>query len=801
LLCSRGASAQAQSAAPSCSPQAQAPSPLTAQDYARAEKLLFWNVSSLFEAGIRHQNSQLIFNADVTPHWLDAETKKTDKFWYRNQTPNEAEFILVDPEKGSRQPAFDHSRLAAALSKASAKSYSANELPFASFNFVDAGRAIQFDLGPDRWTCTLSSYDCQRSGAAPHPSPAEVPSPDGRWSAFLRDHNLFIREVATGKESQLTTDGEKYFDYASSPDSRQTAVSDLVSGKPMPPEVVWSPDSKRLVTYRLDQRKVKELYLVQSVTPNGSVRPILYTFRYPEPGDKDVAMAQFMVFDVETKDKVVLDTPSEIVDYISPIMAQWVWWSEDGARVYFIEKDRGEKTLWLHVADPKSGVTRTIIEEHRSTFVEPGLNPSAPPVVKVLTGSNEIIWFSERDGWGHLYLYDAKTGAVKNQITSGHWVVRELLYVDEANRWVYFAASGREPGRDPYLRRVYRVKLDGSSLQLLTPEDADHLNTQPFTFQSPSPFSPSGRYFVDTYSRADIPPVTVVRSADGKLVRDLEHADASQLLATGWKFPEPFQTKAADGVTDIYGLIYRPSNFDPCKKYPVLDSVYPGPQAIRTTKTFFTDQSNAPAFAELGFIVVTVDGRGTPLRSKAFHDECFGHMGNVGGIDDHIAALRALAAKYPSMDLDRVGIFGHSAGGFAAARAILMYPDFYKVAVASAAGYDQRGYVANWGEKYEGLMNGDNYNEQVTPNLAGNLKGKLLMAFGDMDDNVPPAEAIQMINALINANKDFDVLILPNRNHGFIFDPYFIRKEWDYLVKNVLGAQTPANYQIRDPLK
>jgi dipeptidyl aminopeptidase/acylaminoacyl peptidase len=733
----------------------------------------------------------------VTPHWIE----KSDRFWYRNETAHGPEFIVVDPDKASRQLAFDHTRLADALSVASGEHYTADRLPFDSFTFGDGDRTVQFNVGKDRWICTLSGYECKRSGEVQRPSPAEELSPDGRWAAFLQDHNLYVREVATRKNVQLTSDGADYYDYASSPDSRQSAVSDRVSGRLLPPEVVWSPDSKRLVTYRLDQRKVKELFLVQSVPPDGSVRPVLYTFRYPMPGDADVAMAELMVFDVEQKSKIVFDTPAEIVDYISPIQARWVWWSEDSRRVYYIEKDRGEKTLKLHVSDATNGSTRTIIEEHNATFLEPSLLLDTSPLIQILDGGNEVIWFSERDGWAHLYLYDGKTGGLKNQISTGPWVVRELLHVDETNRWVYFAAGGREKGRDPYLRHVYRIKLDGTSLQLLTPEDADHLNKALFTFQNPPPFSPSGRFFVDTYSRADLPPVTVLRTADGKLVRELERADITQLLATGWKFPEPFVTKAADGITDIYGLIHRPSNFDPGKKYPVLDSIYPGPQAIRTTKTFFADQSNAPAFAELGFIVVTVDGRGTPLRSKEFHDQAFGHMGNVGNLEDHIAALRTLAAKYPYLDLNHVGIWGHSAGGFAAARAILMYPDFYKVAVASAAGYDQRGYLANWAEKYEGLVNGNNYAEQVTPNLAGNLKGKILMAYGDMDDNVPPAQAIQMINALINANKDFDVLILPNRNHGFIFDPYFVRKQWDYLVTNVLGAEPPKGYQIRDPMK
>lgn len=765
---------------------------MTSDVYARAERLLFWNVVSLVPAGVPPRQ-QLIFNDQVIPNWIAG----SDRFWYRLETPQGVEFIFVDPEHGIRRPAFDHQKLAAALSGASGKNYTANRLPFLAIQLD--GTTVEFNVGPDHWQCQLATYDCNKKGKAERPSPAEVKSPDGRWAAFTKDYNLYLRELATGLEVELTKDGENYYDYASLPDSRQTAVSDRISGTPLTPQVVWSPDSRKLVTYRLDQRKVKELYLIQSVPPEG-VRPLLYSYRYPMPGDTDVALAELMVFDVDGKNKVVLKHAPQIVDYIAPTQARWVWWGKDSSQIYFIEKDRGEKTIKLNVADEGTGVTRTIVEEHRSTFLEPSPLLGTPPLVRELNGGAEVIWYSERDGWAHLYLYDGKTGALKNQITSGHWVVRDLLYVDETKRWIYFAASGRERGEDPYLRHLYRIKLDGTGLQLLTPEDAEHLNEPLFVMDTAPPFSPSGRYFVDTYSRADLPPVTVLRSADGTLVRELERADVTALQATGWKPPERFQTKAADGTTDIYGLIYRPSKFDPHQKYAVIDSPYPGPQAIRTAKIFFTDPSNAPAMAELGFIVITVDGRGTPLRSKAFHDYTFGHMGKAG-LEDHIAAIRELAARYPYMDLGRVGIYGHSAGGFASARALLMYPDFYHVGVASAGGYDQRGYIANWGEKYEGLVEGDNYLEQVTSRLAMNLKGKLLLAYGDLDDNVSPALALQLVDALIKANKDFELLVLPNRNHLANFDPYFIRREWDFMVRNLLHIEPPQGYEIEDPLK
>jgi dipeptidyl aminopeptidase/acylaminoacyl peptidase len=352
---------------------------------------------------------------------------------------------------------------------------------------------------------------------------------------------------------------------------------------------------------------------------------------------------------------------------------------------------------------------------------------------------------------------------------------------------VYFNASGRETGEDPYLRHLYRVNLDGSDLQLLTPEAADHEIS----------FANSGRYFIDSYSRADLPTVSLLRSADGNVIRELARADVTKLAASGWKPPEPFRATAADGVTEICGLMFRPANFDPGKKYPVLDAIYPGPQTIKTPKNFpATLAGDGQDMAQLGFVVVTVDGRGTPFRSKAFHDFSYGKLGTAGGLEDHIAALRQLAKVHAYMDLDRVGIYGHSGGGYATVRAMLTYPEFYKVGVASAGNHDMRGYLARWGEKYIGPVNGDNYLEAANPVLAANLKGKLLLAWGDMDDNVPPSLSMQLVSALIKANKTFDMLVLPNRNHSFFNDPYFIRRRWDYLVEHLAGAM-PPEYKLR----
>jgi len=757
---------------------------LTREDYARAEQFLSWNAVKLAR------------NLDVTPNWIE----KSERFWFKNETADGKEFLVVDAEKGTSEPAFDHARLAAALSEGAGKAYAANKLPFETLAFVRGGTAIEFDVEKDHWSCELKGYTCKKSAAA-KPSGGEVVSPDKKWAVFVKEHNLFLRSMATKQESALTTDGKKDDEYAVQPESNTSAISSrILLGKNQPIEAIWSPDSKKVITYRLDQTKVREAYLIQSVAPGeiGAARPVLYSYHYPFPGDKNVPLLKYVIFDLTSKSpEIAVNEPALELNAFTPMDFHWVWWGRDGKSVYLLQKDRPNRTLKLNVADA-SGAVRTIVEEHGATQIEPTPEFGDAPLVRVLGDGAEVIWFSERDGWGHLYLYDAKTGKLKNQITSGAWLVRGIEHVDEAKRWVYFSAAGREKGEDPYLRHLYRVRLDGSGLELLTPESGDHNVT----------FSASGKYFFDAYSRADVAPVFVVRSANGNVVREVAKADIGELMAKGWTTPEPFQAKAADGVTDIYGVIYKPANFDAAKKYPVLDSIYPGPQSGRVPKTLFGKgrsgcfdaYGQAPALAQLGFVVITVDGRGTPLRSKAFHDYSYGKLGDAGGLEDHVAAIKQLAEKYPYMDLTRVGMYGHSGGGYGTVRAMLTYPDFYKVGVASSGEHDMRGYLAEWGEKYEGPLEGENYVEASNPALAltAKLKGKLLIAWGDMDDNVPPSLELQLVHSLIKTNQDFDTLVLPNRNHSLLNDPYFIRRLWDYLVRNLMGKEPPQGYEIKN---
>jgi dipeptidyl-peptidase 4 len=773
---------------------AASPAQLAAADYASAERFLYGN------------RDKYLLNGSVSHHWIPGE----DRFWYqRSNEQGKKEFVVVDAASGKREAAFDHEQVAALLSKALDKPIEAGALPFASFRFADQGRAIDFVIEEKLWTCKLDAADCRSSGALPG-GEGMVLSPDRRWAAFLKGHDLWVRAIDGSAEFALTSDGQTDYAYAATPGTNTYTVSAQRLGKPVPPQVVWSPDSKKILTHRLDERKVKELHLLQAAPEDGTQRPKLYSMRYAMANDEHKPLVEQVIFDVASRRKIAVDYPALPTGFRSLVEEHYAWWSDDGASAYFVDFAPYSLKATLVVVDAATGATRTLLEESSKAFVEVA-DIGQPPMLKMLS-NGDFIWFSERDGWGHLYLYDGRTGRPKNRITKGDWRVRGIVRVDERARTLYFTANGREPGRDPYFRHFYRINLDGSGLTLLTPEDAEHqvniLGDAMFALTAPDPLArdgemlgiaPSGKYFIDTYSRPDLPPVTVLRAIDGRLVATLETADISPLTQGGFTLPERFQAVAADGKTAIYGNILRPSRFDPKKKYPVIDAIYPGPQIPRSWRNFTLavfDPLGAQAVAELGFIVVTVDGRGTPLRSREFLNASYGKLGTAGNLEDHIAALRQLARRHPSMDLDRVGIFGQSGGGFAAARAILAHGDFYKVAVSAAGNHDQRGYIPVWGETYLGADDGKNYLDAANTPLAGKLQGKLLLMHGEMDDNVHPALTMQLVDALIKANKDFDLLIVPNVAHGIMSNPYALRRQWDYFVRHLLGATPPAGYQI-----
>jgi dipeptidyl aminopeptidase/acylaminoacyl peptidase len=477
-------------------------------------------------------------------------------------------------------------------------------------------------------------------------------------------------------------------------------------------------------------------------------------------------------------------------------------WARGSDKLYVTYLTRASKSVHLAEVDVNTGESRVLAEDSSKTWVELSVESYGGVNWHVVEGTGDVIWFSQRDGWAHLYRYD-RSGNVTNQVTSGAWTIGSIKHVDEAAERIYFTGRGREEGRDVYYAHLYAVNFDGSGMQLLTPEEANHLIY----------FASGGDYFVDTYSRFDQPPITVLRAADGRTIRQLEEADISRLLETGWRYPEPFRVKARDGVTELYGMMYKPTNFDSTKTYPIIDHIYPGPQIITVPKDFFP--TNAPgltyatfgqvqALAELGFIVVNIDHLGGPMRSKAFHDNYYGFFGD-NGLPDHITAIKQLAARHDFIDVDRVGIYGHSGGGFASTDAILRYPDFFKVAVSTSGNHDNRSYNIYWAEKYQGelerdtLRGTDNFETSANQSMADNLKGRLFLLHGDMDDNVHPAMTIQVANALIKANKSFDMLILPDMDHGVTQDPYVIRRSWDYWVEHLLGVEPPRDYLIRGP--
>jgi dipeptidyl-peptidase-4 len=697
---------------------------ITAADYARAEKFMTYNVTPL------------VLHAGVRATWLPGDP--SDRFWYRTTTEKGAETVLVDPSKATR---------------------AACDLP----------------------ACKGAEREAPRGAQAPR---LDDTSPDGKRQAFVRDWNLWVRELATGREIPLTKDGIKDFGYAT--DNAGWTRSDR-------PILKWSPDSKKIATFQQDQRAVGEMYLVDTRVGH----PRLQAWKYPLPGDAAVTMIHRVVIDVDSGKLVrVRASPdqhrSSLCDDVA-CRGEWgdVQWAPDGSSVAFLSTARDHRREQLRVADASTGIIREVMEEKAETFFESG---NSAVNWRYLPASNEVIWFSERDNWGQLYLHDLRSGREKHPITTGEGNVTQLLRVDDKSRVLYFVAVGREPGRDPYFRHLYRIGMDGKNLELLTPEDADHDVS----------LSPSGRFIVDVYSRPDAPALAQLRDADGKLVMTLEKTDISRLEAAGWKPPTPITVKARDGKTDLYGLLYKPTHLDPSRRYPLVNHIYPGPQTGSVGgRAFNPARGDAQALAELGFVVVEIDGMGTPWRSKKFHEAYYGNMGD-NTLPDQVAGMQELAARFPWIDIDRAGIYGHSGGGYATAAAMFRYPDFFKVGISEAGNHDNRVYEDDWAEKWQGLLENKadgttNYDNQANQLVAKNLKGKLLLAHGTMDANVPPNNTLLVVDALIAANKDFDLLILPNRGHGFGNESYMVRRRWDYFVRHLLGVEPPREYQLRAP--
>lgn len=603
----------------------------------------------------------------------------------------------------------------------------------------------------------------------------EVLSPDNKKAVFIKNWNLWVRDVASKKETQLTTDGVKDNGYAT--DNAGWKMSDG-------PIVRWSPDSKKLATFQQDQREVSDMYLV---TTNVGA-PLLKAWKYPLPGDKVIPMIRRVVIDVENPKVISLNIPADphraslSDDIASSGTFDDIDWKADGSELAFLSTSRDHKNSKFRIADATTGTVREVFEETVKTQFESGRGAIN---WRYLPASKEILWYSERDNWGHLYLYDSQTGKLKNQITKGDWLVTRLLRVDEKNRVLYFMGCGREAG-NPYFQYLYKIGFDGKGLTLLTPEQGNHSIA----------FSPSGNNFIDTFSQPNVPAVMNYRTLAGKLITEVGKTDVSRLVATGWKAPIPVSVKANDGSTDIYGLVFTPTKMDAGKKYPVIDYIYPGPQGGSVGSWSFTaSRGDHQALAELGFIVVVIEGTSNPFRSKSFHDMAYGNMAE-NTLPDQITAIRQLAKTYP-IDTNKVGIWGHSGGGFATAAAMFRYPDFFKVGIAESGNHDNRNYEDDWGERYNGLAENVDYGKQANQNYAKNLKGKLMLAHGMMDNNVPPSNTLLVVDALIKANKTFDLLLFPNSAHGFgPYSPYMMRRRWDYFVQHLLNTTPPYDYQM-----
>jgi Tol biopolymer transport system component/dienelactone hydrolase len=753
---------------------AQQSNTLTDKDYAHAESFLSYNTE------------QLVDHGRVTPNWLPG-----DKFWYRVLTPQGSEFILVDPVKKTREQAFDQQKLAAAISTATGKTYEANKLPFRTLSFSDDLKSISFAADGKSWKCDLQTYQCTPDNAMVGQGTAhsrrrgggdEVASPDGSQVAYIKDYNLWVRNIKTGKETQLTTDGIKDFGYAT--DNAGWKSSDG-------PIVRWSPDSKKIATFKQDQRNVGDMYLVSTNVGH----PTLKSWKYPLPGDKEIAMITRVIINVDEPKVIniqVAPDPHRATlsdDIASSGTFDDVDWTADASKLAFVSTSRDHKQEKFRIADAATGAVKEVFEETVATQYESGQGAIN---WRYLAKTNEIIWFSERDNWGHLYLYDALTGKVKNQITKGDWAVTELLKVDEKNRLIYFLADGQEPS-NPYFTQLYKVDFNGKGLTLLSPGEGNHQIT----------LSPGENYFMDSYSKADVPPVTVLRDLNGKLISTLEKTDISRLQASGWKAPIPVTLKAHDGQTDIYGLMYVPTQLDPNKKYPIINNIYPGPQGGSVGSwAFASAHGDCQALAELGFVVVQIEGTSNPLRSKSYHDMNYGHM-SENTLPDQVTAMQQLAQKYSYIDINKAGIWGHSGGGFATAAAMFRFPEFFKVGISESGNHDNRNYEDDWGERYIGLLTPQadgvsNYEAQANQNYAKNLKGKLMLAHGLMDDNVPPYNTLLVIEALEKANKDYDLVVFPNNAHGYGQNSYYMmRRRWDYFVKNLAGAETPKEYVLK----
>jgi dienelactone hydrolase len=720
--------------------------------------------------GLREKYVGLAVNQPERANWIG----QTSRFWYRKAVPGGNEFIVVDAETLAKRPAFDHERLAAALSAATNEKYTARKLPFQQFTFVDSEKALEFMVGETRWRCELADYTVkkapergpggfgQRRGGIPlsqgipgprynFPQNQEAKtSPDGKWEAYVNNFNVWVRPKGKREGAALSFDGSEGNYYA------------LAS-------LVWSPDSKLIAVYRVRPGYARKIQYVES-SPADQTQPKYYTMDYAKPGDA-LDLPQPVLFHVESKRQFAVDNAL----FPNPYNLSRLEWRKDSRAFSFEYNQRGHQVYRVIEVDAATAKPRAVISEEPKTF----FCYSGKKYRADLADGKEVIWMSERDGWNHLYLYDGVTGKVKNQITKGEWVVRAVEKVDEQQRQIWFQASGMYPGKDPYFIHYYRINFDGTGLTALTEDDGNHVVA----------FSPDMKFYVDTWSRVDQPTVSELRqTSDKKILTELERTGITELTKAGWRAPEVFTSLGRDGKTEIWGVIFRPSNFDPLKKYPVIENIYAGPQGSFVPKVF-TPWNPMQSLAELGFIVVQIDGMGTSNRSKAFHDVAWKNLGDAG-FPDRILWHKAVAAKYRYYDITRVGIYGTSAGGQNSLGGLLFHPEFYKVCVSACGCHDNRMDKIWWNEQWMGWPLGPEYAAASNVDHAHKLQGKLLLILGELDTNVDPASTMQVVNALIKADKTFDLLVVPGANHGS-GGVYGEKRRNDFFVHHLLGLEPP----------
>jgi len=776
---------------------------------------------------------KIIYSTAVDPHWL----KLSNRFWYQYETPNGKQWYIVEPAIRSKRTLFDNAKLASAITLVIRDPFDAQHLPIENLKFAKDEKSINFEI---RSTIEEVKKDRKDKKAADsmqkkifffnyelasnkltevknYDKPKAKPNwgsvaPDSSAVIFSRNYNLYWMDKAnylkavkneedsTIVEHQLTKDGVKFYSYGSDGDGENNEEVVKNDKKRRGAYVLWSPDAKYFVLDRTDSRKVKDLWVINSVSAG---RPTLETYKYQMPGEKESPVDEFVLFNFAAKTQKTINTTAFKDQSISTWGKEQLnkdrdnefrpsIWLGDNQKFYFSRTSRDLKRIDICTIDINTGVVKQIIDERFNTYVEvqrPGL----------INGGKEIIHWSERDGWGHFYLFD-ENGKLKNQITSGSYHCESIVNIDQKNRVLYFTANGREDKEDPYFMHLYRINFDGTGMKLLNAGDFDHSSNM----------NDESQFLIDNFSRVNTVPKSVLLDNLGNKVMDLETADLSLLMTTGYKFPEPFKVKADDGVTDIYGVLYKPFNFDPNKKYPIIEYVYPGPQTEAVNKSFGRSMDRMDRLAQLGYIVITVGNRGGhPARSKWYHTYGYGNLRDYG-LADKKAAIEQLADRYSFIDATRVGITGHSGGGFMSTAALLVYPDFFKVAVSAAGNHDNSIYNRWWSEKHHGVKEivsakGDTtfkYAIDKNPDLAKNLKGHLMLMHGDIDNNVNPANSIRVANALIKAGKRFDYVIVPGQRHGFgDMTEYMFWRLADYFNNYLLGdfsRSTEVNIEEMD---